>query len=234
MATTYDELVDEIQRWADFSNPNFIASIPDFIWECEVRVSRYLRTFETECRIATPLIPAGVTEATLGVYDLPSDWAGFKSVDRVGDYVWILYHRRIPHLSESNPSNWLLVKHPDLYRYMSLVAAEGWLKNDPRFEFWHKAVDRILKEILLADDEVRYSGGPLVSRLPGQRPWLRLKTRYADGRLDFLPSYDYYDLIESGALPEDVGCRGSPDGRAGYFTIADNKLQIWPKPSMPE
>jgi hypothetical protein len=46
------------------------------------------------------------------------------------------YYAKIPALSASNTSNWLLLKSPDLYLYSSLLGAEAYLKNDDRLTIW--------------------------------------------------------------------------------------------------
>jgi hypothetical protein len=61
-------------------------------------------------------------------------------------------------LTASNTTNWLLEKHPDLYRYGVLRHAElyGW--NDERGRQFDAFVDNILTEIQQADIKRRYSG----------------------------------------------------------------------------
>ena len=57
------------------------------------------------------------------------------------------YWRKIPALSVSNPGNWLLAKHPDLYLLGSLMQAElyGW--NDNRLPLIKARVDEILSQV---------------------------------------------------------------------------------------
>ena len=42
------------------------------------------------------------------------------------------YYAKIPALSSTNASNWLLLKSPDLYLYSSLLGATVFLKDDDR------------------------------------------------------------------------------------------------------
>src|SRR3546814_8042542 len=62
-------------------------------------------------------------------------------------------------LSEFLSSNWLLVKHPDLYLYASLVEAEarGW--NDERAALLNSRVEGILAEVNQANLIRRTAGG---------------------------------------------------------------------------
>jgi hypothetical protein len=166
MATTYAELKSEIESWLDSDNPNMIAAIPQFIQDAETWMTRKLWTLEMECQLTVPL---NVT----GMYDLPPDWKSHKSVERSQDSLIVLYFRRIVNLSDTVATNWVLEKHPDLYRYASLAAAEAWYKNDPRAAnpFGARAIE-ILSEVIEQDDRGRnnalfkYEGVP--QKKPGQ------------------------------------------------------------------
>lgn len=219
MATTYEELKTEIQRWLDNDNPNLVAAIPDFIRDAEVRFDRILRLREQECRTTTDLVLPETLDSQLGVYDLPADWRGHKSIERRGSTLLIYYWKKLAALSDANPSNFLLLKHPDLYRYVSLVSAEAWVKNDPRTKLWAKLADNIVKEVQGADVEERTSGGPIRSRTLRERDW-RGASSSGNGRLRFLEPFDFFDL----------DAVAQPDDRM-YFTVAEGQLWIWPKPS---
>jgi hypothetical protein len=60
----------------------------------------------------------------------------------------LLYYARIPALTNSNTTNWLLTSHPDLYMYGALKAAEPYVHNDQRLPVWlaqHEAAIRQLE-----------------------------------------------------------------------------------------
>lgn len=220
--TNYTELQSAIQRWLDNSNPNLVAEIPTFIALAEARFQSNLRVREMECYISTPYVPAGVTEETRGVYDLPPDWGGHRSVELRGDTIWILYLKKIePLASAATGSNWLLEKHPDLYLFSSLVAAESWLKNDPRIPLWDQAAKSIYEAISAADETDKYSGGPLVVRADTNQRW-RSSTP-GSGRYEYLPPYQFAELM-----------LGEPECDApAYFTVTENFLRVYPKPALP-
>lgn len=48
----------------------------------------------------------------------------------------LTYWQKIPALSDSNPSNWLLASHPDVYLYGALMQSAPYLKNDARIGTW--------------------------------------------------------------------------------------------------
>lgn len=53
------------------------------------------------------------------------------------DYsIELTYEQRIPALSDTNTTNWLLDAWPGAYLYATLLAAEPFLKNDERIATW--------------------------------------------------------------------------------------------------
>lgn len=57
------------------------------------------------------------------------------------------YWQKIPVLSVSNTTNWLLTAHPDLYLFGSLFEASMALADDDRAALWKGRRDEILEEI---------------------------------------------------------------------------------------
>ncbi|MBV4459176.1 hypothetical protein KVG96_14545 [Pseudomonas sp. COR58] len=59
----------------------------------------------------------------------------------------LIYKQRLPALSDTNTSNWLLASWPNAYLYASLLAAMPFLMNDARLATWgqlyQQAVDGI-------------------------------------------------------------------------------------------
>jgi hypothetical protein len=68
------------------------------------------------------------------------------------------YVQKVPALSESTATNWLLSTHPDLYLYGSLVEAEMFGVNDDRVLLWTARRDRILGEIETLSNKTRGAG----------------------------------------------------------------------------
>jgi hypothetical protein len=63
------------------------------------------------------------------------------------DNLTFLYYAKVPALSDSNPTNWLLTAHPDLYLFGSMVEAELFGVNDSRAPLWKARRDEIFDEI---------------------------------------------------------------------------------------
>jgi hypothetical protein len=70
----------------------------------------------------------------------------------------IVYHQRVPALSGTNTSNWLLDKHPDAYLYGALMQSAPYLKSDERIPVWAGRFQQIIEQIRASDEDARYSG----------------------------------------------------------------------------
>ena len=68
----------------------------------------------------------------------------------------MVYFAKIPALSDSATSNWLLERHYDLYLYGSLVQAALYLKDDPTA--WATLFDSALAEIEVEDVRSQFHG----------------------------------------------------------------------------
>jgi hypothetical protein len=66
----------------------------------------------------------------------------------------LIYRQRIPALSDSVPTNWLLLAHPDAYLYGALMQSAPWLRNDERLPMWQAAFAQILSDIQSNSDNV--------------------------------------------------------------------------------
>src|SRR5712691_1509680 len=76
------------------------------------------------------------------------------------------YFQKISALA-SNPVNWLLTEHPDLYLFGSMVEAEMFGVNDERAPLWKARRDEIFDEIEKLSNKTR---GPSAIRVMGATP----------------------------------------------------------------
>lgn len=74
------------------------------------------------------------------------------------------YFGKLPPLSSTNPTNWLLADHPNLYLYGSLMQAEPYLKNDERIPVWRALYDSGMEALNTTDDRALFSGATLKMR----------------------------------------------------------------------
>lgn len=72
------------------------------------------------------------------------------------------YWAKLTPLSTTNPTNRLLLAHPDIYRYAALVESAPYLKDDPRLATWKTELDERLNA--LADQTERQLFGGVLSR----------------------------------------------------------------------
>jgi len=80
------------------------------------------------------------------------------------DYsVKMVYHAKIPALSGSNPTNWLLTKYPDLYLYGSLVEAVIYTNDVELLPIWQSKADAAIEDAWQSSNAESFSGGPLRS-----------------------------------------------------------------------
>ena len=74
----------------------------------------------------------------------------------------LTYYGKIPALSDSNTSNWLLVYAPDLYLYGALLEATPYLKDDERLAVWSTLYTNSLGDIEIADQRASVASTPIV------------------------------------------------------------------------
>lgn len=80
--------------------------------------------------------------------------------------VEIVYYARIPALSASNQSNWLLLNSPDLYLYGALIASAPYLRDDDRVMVWTSLYKQALADLQISDERARFTSTPLRARGP--------------------------------------------------------------------
>lgn len=77
----------------------------------------------------------------------------------------MVYYKRIPALSDDEPTNWMLGNCPDLYLFGTLLQAAPYLMNDTRIPVWEAKYAKVLEDIRGEDVRKRHSGSPLVMRV---------------------------------------------------------------------
>lgn len=76
----------------------------------------------------------------------------------------ITYYAKIPVLSASQASNWLLAKAPDLYLYATLMNAAPYLQNDERIPVWSQLAASAFDELTMDSERASRSRTSLVAR----------------------------------------------------------------------
>jgi hypothetical protein len=95
------------------------------------------------------------------------------SFDVVPEKTYLLemvYYAFFPALdATTNTTNLMLQKHPDVYLYGALMAAEPFLQNDERLQVWDALYKSAVEGIKISDARKR-QGATLVARVHGVTP----------------------------------------------------------------
>jgi hypothetical protein len=186
---TYSELNDTVTSF--LHNSAAADMVPMLIALAEAKFNRVLRVEdmveEFADSITTPEIdlPADYLEAiSLNVGDEDYDYRTRRDFFMLeGNYytrrgnqlvlasdisdatdVSLFYYARIPALTDSNTTNWLLDVAPDLYLYATLIEAVPYMKlamDDPRPPQWLAGMTGVIDSINTSDKESRFSGQAL-------------------------------------------------------------------------
>jgi len=81
--------------------------------------------------------------------------------------VELLYFAKIPALSDSNTSNWLLSQYPDLYLYASLAHTAPYLQEDARIPIWTTLYKELIETMNNESDSAKWSGTGLKPKIRG-------------------------------------------------------------------
>lgn len=68
------------------------------------------------------------------------------------------YFRKVPALSDAEPTNWLLDEHPDIYRLAVLVESAPYLKDDARLPMWESQLNTRLSDLARATEAAAFTG----------------------------------------------------------------------------
>ncbi len=74
----------------------------------------------------------------------------------------LTYYAKIPALTDSNTSNWLLSYAPDLYLYGALLQSAPYLRDDERLATWANLYTAAYEDIGVADQRATVATTPLV------------------------------------------------------------------------
>ena len=73
----------------------------------------------------------------------------------------LMYYAKIPTLSDSNETNWLLTHHPDIYLYGALLHSAPYLKEDERAQTWAALYTAAVMRVNNASSKSTTSGSGL-------------------------------------------------------------------------
>ena len=79
----------------------------------------------------------------------------------------LTYYAKIPALSDTQTTNWLMTKSPDLYLYSSLLEATPYLKNDERVQIWAAARQQVMDAMNIESERSMRQTTQLAARRRG-------------------------------------------------------------------
>lgn len=83
-----------------------------------------------------------------------------------GDYAYMLdYYAQLPALSDSNTTNWLLEKAPDVYLFGALAEAAPFLLDDQRLMLWDGRFQTAKRSLQGAEARAKRASGPRRMRI---------------------------------------------------------------------
>lgn len=80
----------------------------------------------------------------------------------------LAYYAKIPALSASNTTNWLLNKSPQLYLYGALIEAAPYMMDDARATTWGTLFEKAVQDLENADKHARFAH--VTARVRGATP----------------------------------------------------------------
>lgn len=81
--------------------------------------------------------------------------------------VELYYYQKVPALSASNATNWLLADHPDVYLYGSLLHTAPYLAEDERVGVWAQLYSAAVKRVNESGEDAMNSGSGLTLKVRG-------------------------------------------------------------------
>lgn len=106
---------------------------------------------------------SGYTSGTLNYYTITGPSIQLIPAPSSAVTLNLTYYASIPALSNSNTSNWLLVKSPDLYLYSTLLEAGGYLRDD-QIQLWSAARQQVIDAMQLEGERAMRPTTDLVAR----------------------------------------------------------------------
>ena len=81
----------------------------------------------------------------------------------------LTYVATLAKLSDSNASNWVLERHPDVYLYGSLLQAAPYLRDDERVGLWTPLYAQAIEDMIIQNERSAFSQGRLSMKVKPTR-----------------------------------------------------------------
>ena len=67
----------------------------------------------------------------------------------------VVYYAKVPPLSATNTTNWMLELSPDIYLYGALIQSAPYLKDDERLAVWASIYQKLIEDMNVSDERSR-------------------------------------------------------------------------------
>ena len=101
---------------------------------------------------------ASGTAATPRYVRLTADQIEFYPTPNAATDISMLYYARIPALSDTDTTNWLLTYAPDAYLYGALLQAAPYLSDDARIGVWGSLYENAITGLNADSDKAKHGG----------------------------------------------------------------------------
>ena len=150
-----------IQRASTQATDNYVTLPPDWLQHIAVEVDGLADA-------ATYVTPEEIYDLSAdGLTGLPRFYTIINNALRLLPApsaplsIEITYYQKIPALSDTQTTNWLLTRSPDLYLFGALLAAEPYLMNDERVALWAAQSTAIIAAMNMESERAKRSSGAL-------------------------------------------------------------------------
>lgn len=83
-------------------------------------------------------------------------------IPSTGATIEVMYYGKIPALTDSNTTNWLLTNNPDIYLYTALMHAAPYLNDDARLAVFNNLISQSIAAAVTKNQVIQFDG-----RTPG-------------------------------------------------------------------
>jgi len=147
-------------RTTDTANAEYLTLPSDFIALRSIKIGGHVLDYMTPERMERTA--NSDTTGQPKTYSIVGDELQFAPTPDQSYTVELAYFKRLPALSDSNTSNWILTNVPQLYLYGALLEAEPFLENDQRVALWGAQFQASLDKLNLAEQEGRFGHAPVI------------------------------------------------------------------------
>lgn len=147
-------------RTTDTASAEYLTLPGDFIALRSIKIGGHVLDYMTPDRMERTA--NSDTTGQPKTYSIVGDELQFAPTPDQSYTVELAYFKRLPALSDSNTSNWILTNVPQLYLYGALLEAEPFLENDQRVALWGAQFQASLDKLNLAEQEGRFGHAPVI------------------------------------------------------------------------